>query len=119
MTVFEMSKRKSCCRSADWSERKRAKEEQKVLKSLERRDCFYCNCSHCSAFYRQVLAKHKIPYMRENRSTPSALTVQRQYHSRRSWKDEYGVKKGGEKWLPSLFNGGYLLLLICKMGFKA
>ncbi|XP_075254619.1 uncharacterized protein LOC142346024 isoform X2 [Convolutriloba macropyga] len=94
MTVFEMSKRKSCCRSADWSERKRAKEEQKVLKSLERRDCFYCNCSHCSAFYRQVLAKHKIPYMRENRSTPSALTVQRQYHSRRSWKDEYGVKKG-------------------------
>jgi len=32
--------------------------------------------------------------MRENRSTPSALTVQRQYHSRRSWQDEYGVKKG-------------------------
>ncbi len=93
-TVFDATKRKSCCKSADWSERKRAREERKVLRTVERKDCFYCDCHHCTSFYNQVLAKHKIPFMMENRSKPSVQTIQRQYHSRKTWRDEYGLRKG-------------------------
>ena len=91
---LELKKRKPCCRSQDVSRRKMKKMEDKAARSAERVDCFFCDCSHCVAFHRQILAKHKIPFMAENRSQPSSLTAQRQYHSRKTWRDEYWLRKG-------------------------
>ena len=91
---IELKKRKPCCKVGEVSRKKVKKGEDKAARLAERVDCFYCECSHCTAFHRQILAKHKIPFMAENRSQPSSLTAQRQYHSRKTWRDEYGLRKG-------------------------